>query len=101
MRLTFVALYVTSYILLSYYSAAFITDLTLQDPALPFTSFEEFLEDGSYKLGMVRNSSTLDYFKVSCCSVLLCLIQFSDAENVDYNIHWLDTKHHSRSTKYL
>jgi hypothetical protein len=70
MRLAFVALYVTSFLLLSYYSAAFITDLTLQDPALPFTSFEELIEDGTYKLGMVRNSSTLDYFKVSYSSVL-------------------------------
>jgi hypothetical protein len=65
MRLASVALYVTSYILLSYYSAAYTTDLTLQDPALPFTNFEELLADGSYRLGMVRNSSTLDYFKVS------------------------------------
>jgi hypothetical protein len=65
MRLAFAALYVTSFLLLSYYSAAFTTDLTLQDPALPFTSFDELLADGSYRLGMVRNSSTLDYFKVS------------------------------------
>jgi hypothetical protein len=50
--------------LLSYYSAAFITDLTLQDPALPFTNFEEFLEDGSYMLGMMRKSAQMDYFKV-------------------------------------
>jgi hypothetical protein len=69
MRLTFVALYVTSYLLLSYYSAAFITDLTLQDPALPFTSFEELLQDGSYKLGMIRKSAQMDFFKVSYPSI--------------------------------
>jgi hypothetical protein len=68
MRLVFVTLYTSSFMLFSYYSAAFITDLTLQDPALPFTNFEEFLEDGSYMLGMTRSSIQMDYFKVSYLS---------------------------------
>jgi hypothetical protein len=64
--------------LLSYYSAAFITDLTLQEPALPFTTFKELLEDGSYMLGMMRKSAQMDFFKVRC----LFSVQRNTSENI-------------------
>jgi hypothetical protein len=52
--------------LLSYYSAAFVTDVTLQEPALPFTNFKELLDDGTYMLWMMRKSAQMDFFKVRC-----------------------------------
>jgi hypothetical protein len=55
----------TGMLLLGFYSAAFITHLTLTDPVLPFTDFEGLLKDGSYRLGMAQRSAPLDYFKVS------------------------------------
>jgi hypothetical protein len=93
MRLTFVALYITSYLLLSYYSAAFITDLTLQDPALPFTSFEELLGDKSYMLGMIRKSAQMDYFKVSYPSILYRLQYVWK--------YWTEQTHESEHTRIM
>jgi hypothetical protein len=52
-------------LLLGCYSAAFITNLTLRDTALPFTDFEGLLKDGSYSLGMSPTNEHLEYFKVS------------------------------------
>jgi hypothetical protein len=73
MRLALLTVHASSLILISYYSAAFTTDLTLQDPALPFTNFEEFLKDGSYLLGMMPKSAQMDYFKVSKFNILIGL----------------------------
>jgi hypothetical protein len=70
MRLAFMTLYLSAFMLFSCYSAAFISDLTMQDPALPFTSFEELLKDGSYMLAMVPISAQMDYFRVSYIIVL-------------------------------
>jgi hypothetical protein len=70
MRLALLIVHVSSLVLISYYSAAFITDLTLQDPTLPFTNFEELLKDGSYLLGMMPKSAQMDYFKVSQFNIL-------------------------------
>jgi hypothetical protein len=58
-------------LLLGCYSAGFITNLTLRDPALPFTDFEGLLKDGSYRLGMAPVNEQLDYFRVSMLIYLL------------------------------
>jgi len=52
-------------LLLGCYSAGFITNLTLREPALPFTDFEGLLKDGSYRLGMARANEQLEFFSVS------------------------------------
>ncbi|KAJ4433821.1 hypothetical protein ANN_16133 [Periplaneta americana] len=64
-RVTRLTLYVTTFAVFSFYSAAFTSDLTLQEPAMPFHSFEEFLEDGSYMLGMMPESAHIEYFRDS------------------------------------
>jgi len=58
-------------LLLGCYSAGFITNLTLSEPALPFTDFEGLLKDGSYRLGMARVNEQVEYFKVSILMHLL------------------------------
>jgi len=58
-------------LLLGCYSAGFITNLTLREPALPFTDFEGLLKDGSYRLGMARANEQLEYFRVSNLMYLL------------------------------
>jgi hypothetical protein len=65
LRTVFVTIYLTGLLLLACYSAAFITNLTLREPALPFTDFEGLLKDGSYRLGMALVNEQLEYFKVS------------------------------------
>ncbi|PSN41923.1 hypothetical protein C0J52_06811, partial [Blattella germanica] len=63
LRLVFATSYLTAYVILACYSAAFITHLTLRKPHLPFQNFEEFLEDGTYRLGMLQKSAQMDYFR--------------------------------------
>jgi hypothetical protein len=87
--------------LFSYYSAAFITDLTLQDPALPFTNFEELLKDGSYMLGMMRTSAQMDYFKVRYLSIYSVndetfLQVFINADACHHHIQKTESGHNCR-----
>jgi len=71
LRTLFVTIYLTGMLLLGCYSAGFITNLTLSEPALPFTDFEGLLKDGSYRLGMARTNEQVEYFKVSILMYLL------------------------------
>ncbi|KAJ9587754.1 hypothetical protein L9F63_018826 [Diploptera punctata] len=65
LRLVMVTIYLTAVIVIASYSASFISRLTLREPALPFTDFNEFLQDGSYQLAMLPSTSRLDFLKSS------------------------------------
>jgi hypothetical protein len=52
-------------VLLSAYSATFISFLAVRHSSLPFTTFEGMLKDGTYQLGILENSVELSYFDVS------------------------------------
>ncbi|KAJ9582993.1 hypothetical protein L9F63_022651 [Diploptera punctata] len=62
-RIVFLITYLTATVLLVCFSGSLIGHLTFQQPALPFTNFEEFLQDDTYDLGMIPRSAKLDYFK--------------------------------------
>lgn len=57
--------YLTSTILVTAYSAALISKLTLQEPIRPFDSLETFLKDGTYTLTAIGASTDYTYFSVS------------------------------------
>ncbi|KAJ9597581.1 hypothetical protein L9F63_011582 [Diploptera punctata] len=57
----------------SSYSATLISILTIRYQKLPFTSFKEMLEDGTYRLGLLQSSAELDYFEKSNDSLLQIL----------------------------
>jgi hypothetical protein len=46
------------------YSASLVSYLTARRPKLPFNSFSEFLQDGSFGLGVHRFSSLPSFFEV-------------------------------------
>jgi hypothetical protein len=54
----------TSLVLLAAYSAFLISSLAVERRHLPFSDLQGLVYDGSFKLGVVDNSSTLDIFKV-------------------------------------
>jgi hypothetical protein len=56
--------YVTSMVLMAAYSAFLISSLAVQHRALPFRNLQGILDDGSYKLGVMRNSSNFNIFNV-------------------------------------
>jgi hypothetical protein len=51
-------------VLLASYSASLISYLTVRHPRLPFNTFSEFLEDGSFGVGVHRFSSLPSFFEV-------------------------------------
>jgi hypothetical protein len=51
-------------VLLASYSASLISYLTVRRPRLPFNTFSEFLQDGSFGLGVHRFSSLRSFFEV-------------------------------------
>ncbi|KAJ9584260.1 hypothetical protein L9F63_021382, partial [Diploptera punctata] len=69
-KVVFMTSYLTAVIIMSSYSAAFITHLTLREIELPFRTFEEFLRDKTYHMGMVPNTAQMDYFKESKVDLL-------------------------------
>jgi hypothetical protein len=60
----FVTSYLTAVVFLASYSASLISSLTMRRPALPFETFQQVLEDGTYRLNVLSNSGELDYFRV-------------------------------------
>ena len=56
--------YVTSFVLMAAYSAFLISSLAVQHQHLPFRDLQGLLHDGSYRLGVLRNSSGLNMFDV-------------------------------------
>jgi hypothetical protein len=54
----------TSLVLLAAYSAFLISSLAVQRHHLPFRDLQGLLYDGSYKLGVLKNSSNNNMFDV-------------------------------------
>jgi hypothetical protein len=54
----------TSLVLMAAYSAFLISSLAVQHQDLPFRDLQGLLQDGSYRLGFLRNSSELNKFEV-------------------------------------
>ena len=63
-RMIIVTSYVTTTVLLAAYSAALISFMTVQNVKLPFTTFEELLQHGEYRLGTLQGTAHISYFNV-------------------------------------
>lgn len=63
-QIIFLTSHLTAGVLLASYSASLISSLTVRRPTLPFETFQEMLEDGSYHLDVLSNSGEMDYFRV-------------------------------------
>jgi hypothetical protein len=53
-----------SVVLFTSYSGALVSSIASSHPALPFRTFEEFLNNGHYRLGVVANSSIISNMRV-------------------------------------
>jgi len=63
-RIVFLTWCETSMVLLAAYSAFLISSLAVKPRDLPFRDLQGLLDDGSYRLGVLPNSSTLNMFDV-------------------------------------
>jgi hypothetical protein len=63
-RIVILTSYVTSLVLLAAYSAFLISSLAVQPRDLPFRDLQGLVNDSSYKLRILGNTSTLTIFAV-------------------------------------
>lgn len=56
---------VSAFILSAAYSAALISFLAVSEDKLPFSSLDEFVEDGTYKFLVLKDSADYDLITVS------------------------------------
>jgi hypothetical protein len=63
-RLVYLTAYFIALVLFVTYSATFISSLAVSRQDLPFSTFEDILKDGTFKIGARAKSSHEDYFKV-------------------------------------
>jgi len=56
--------YVIAISLFDVYGARFVTEIALPKEWMPFNTFEQFLQDGSYKLAAMPNTAQSAYFNV-------------------------------------
>ena len=63
-RILILTSYVTSLVVMAAYSAFVMSSLAVQHQHLPFRDLQGLLYDGSYKLGVGRNSSYFYIFEV-------------------------------------
>ncbi|XP_011699653.1 PREDICTED: uncharacterized protein LOC105456959 [Wasmannia auropunctata] len=59
-RLAFISIYISSIVILAIYSASLVSFLTLDSPKLPFSTLEDYVNDGTYKLIIVQNSAEME-----------------------------------------
>ena len=81
--------YVTSLVLMSAFSASLISSLAVQPQHLPFMDLQGLLNDGSYRLGVLQNSSKISIFDVCLIELIIfrlhiaSLLSFSDIRTAD------------------
>jgi hypothetical protein len=69
-RIVFLTAHTTSLVIMAAYSAFLISSLAVQPRELPFRDLQGLLNDGSYKLGIVDRTSTINIFDVRRMSLL-------------------------------
>jgi hypothetical protein len=63
-RIVMLTTYVTSMVLMAAYLAFLISSLAVEHQRLPFKDFQGLLDDGSYRLGVMRDSHHFNMFNV-------------------------------------
>jgi hypothetical protein len=56
--------YLISMLLFDIYIGRFVSEMALPKEWMPFSTFEDFLVDGSYKLTAIPNTAQSSYFNV-------------------------------------
>ncbi|KAG5317954.1 GLR1 protein, partial [Acromyrmex heyeri] len=70
LRVAYITIFLTAMLIMAHYSAALICFLTVCIRVLPFQTLEEFIDDGTYKLIMLRG--TADYESTCFERLKLC-----------------------------
>jgi hypothetical protein len=63
-RAVHITAYFMSMVVFTSYSGALVSSIASRHATLPFKTFQDFLNDGTYRLGVVANSSIISNMKV-------------------------------------
>ncbi|KAJ4451019.1 hypothetical protein ANN_02455 [Periplaneta americana] len=69
-RMVYLTVYLCGVVVMTSYSASLISHITTHVYKLPFANFQEFLSDGTYRLGVLPFSGTAMYFMNSTNTML-------------------------------
>ncbi|KAJ9582457.1 hypothetical protein L9F63_003150 [Diploptera punctata] len=74
-RILVVTSYLTALVLIVGYSGFLVSYLSLRKTVLPFNTFSQFLNDGTYQLGVLNNSIHYAYFEESKDPIMIKLFK--------------------------
>ncbi|XP_017765249.1 PREDICTED: probable glutamate receptor [Eufriesea mexicana] len=74
-RLVHLSVHLTAVVVLAAYSAALISYLAIDTFAMPFTTMEGLLEDGTYRFAVVSDSADYDFFQNTTDTVLSVMFE--------------------------
>ncbi|XP_018053805.1 PREDICTED: glutamate receptor 2-like [Atta colombica] len=77
LRVAYITIFLTAMLIMAHYSAALICFLTVCIRVLPFQTLEEFIDDGTYKLIMLRGTADYEVVTVSSLSDQRIAIRFT------------------------
>jgi hypothetical protein len=60
----FITANLLSAVMLTSYSGALLSSIASRQATLPFRTFQDFLNDGTHRLGVVANSSAINNMRV-------------------------------------
>ncbi|XP_074094952.1 glutamate receptor 1 isoform X1 [Cotesia typhae] len=80
LRIVYFAMLVSAFILSAAYSAALISFLAVSEDKLPFSSLDEFVEDGTYKFLVLKDSADYDLITYSKDPIWMDLKKLMKAE---------------------
>lgn len=66
-------MYLAAVVIFVSYSAAVLSHIMTQTDELPFSTFEEFLENGAYTLGVGKHGGHYTHFEVSSSSFFIII----------------------------
>ncbi|XP_031847328.2 glutamate receptor U1 [Nomia melanderi] len=89
-RLVHLSVYLTAVVVLAAYSAALISFLAVKTFAMPFTTMDGMLADGSYRFAVIGDSADYTFFQNTTDGMLAVMFDELLASETDLPINYLD-----------
>ncbi|XP_076302865.1 putative glutamate receptor [Lasioglossum baleicum] len=89
-RLVHLSVHLTAVVVLAAYSAALISYLAVKTFAMPFTTMEGLLADGTYRFAVVADSADYDFFQNTTDAVLSVMLEELLTRETDLPTNYLE-----------
>lgn len=71
LRIAYFSMFISALVISAAYSAALISFLTVSTDNMPFNNLDEFIEDGTYKFLVLKDSADYDLFSVRLLALII------------------------------